>query len=80
MKRESVCTYYVSANTNRLVRYNYLVQLRAVVHAAGNPLSLCYTALYVWMDVYMYIRIMLAEKRDIKRQHARQGIPRSRSL
>lgn len=38
---------YVSANTNRLVRYNNLVQLRAVVHAAGNPLSLCYTALYV---------------------------------
>lgn len=52
---------YVSANTNRLVRYNNLVQLRAVVHAAGNPLSLCYTALYV-PDVYMYIRIMLAEK------------------
>lgn len=28
------------------------------------------------MYVYMYIRIMLAEKRDIKRQDARQGIPR----
>lgn len=45
MKRES--TRYVSANTNRLVRYNNLVQLRAVVHAATTPLSLCYTALYV---------------------------------
>lgn len=51
----------ISSSCEQLFMQREILYLFAILH---------------YMYTYMYIRIMLAEKRDIKRQHARQGIPR----